>query len=71
VALLLALSPAYLIDSFVAPATSLGTGSVGTSVVESLLLIGVAVAVVGRGADVGRPRLFAPRSRARPQVLDA
>jgi Glycosyltransferase family 87 len=49
VALALALSPAYLVDSFVAPAASLGAGSVGTSVLEPLVLIGIAMTVVGRG----------------------
>jgi hypothetical protein len=48
VALLVALSPAYVIDSFITPATA-RTGSVGTSVVESLLLLAIAVAVVGWG----------------------
>jgi Glycosyltransferase family 87 len=71
VALLLALSPAYLIDGLIAPATSLRTGSVGTSVMESLLLIGVAVAVVGRSGDEGRPRRFEPGSRTRLQMPGA
>jgi Glycosyltransferase family 87 len=46
-ALTLALSPAYLVDSFIAPAVS-RAGSVGTSVLEPLLLVGIAVAVVGQ-----------------------
>jgi Glycosyltransferase family 87 len=46
VALTLALSPAYLVDSLIAPAAS-RAGSVGTSLLEPLLLIGIAVAVVG------------------------
>ena len=46
VALTLALSPAYLLDSFIAPAAA-RAGSVGTSLLEPLLLVGIAVAVVG------------------------
>jgi alpha-1,2-mannosyltransferase len=47
VALTLALSPAYLVDSFIAPSAS-RAGSVGTSLLEPLLLIGIVVAVVGQ-----------------------
>ena len=56
-ALALALSPAYLIDALVAPAASLGAASTATSVIEPLLLVVIAVAVVRHD---GRTRVVTP-----------
>lgn len=51
-ALALSLSPAYFIDSYLAPAAFWGVASPGASVMESFLLVGIAVGVVGDGKRV-------------------